>query len=194
MRLDPDAPPQMVDIGLRRLGVGESAEIIKLSTEFAKDHGSSNPVAGDASFELGQRAYTVLYAAVDPEHPNPESVDARFFASIDELLEKKDDGPRLIGRDGISFLFEAQELWESECSPQLSKLSEAEANKLVVEVAESEDPKVYENMQPALRWSCMRFMARRLVTLERLRSLSGSTSTTNSEQNTPNTSPSEAGS
>lgn len=173
--LDPSQPREEVQVGLRCLSGSDSTEVLESTAEFARERGSKNPQAGDPLYELGLRVYTLLFACVDPDNPDPESEGARFFSSVDEILEKGQGGSPILGRDGISYLFEAQEAWQDHCAPQISKLSEEEAWQKIKEVAASEDPLVFANMQPALQWNLARFMAERLLIFQRSKSVSGYT-------------------
>jgi hypothetical protein len=161
---------QVAKIKLRCLRGDESAQILGDAAGFAKSR-NGTPSAGDPLYELGLRVHTILIGCVDPDHPDPESESARFFASVDEVLESP-----LIGRDGIWFLYECQESWQDHVSPNLTAMSEGEFYRKIVEVAESNDPLVFAGWRPAIQWSFMRSMAHQLLIVLQDKSSSGQSS------------------
>jgi hypothetical protein len=160
---------------IRVLSGAETSACVKFAIEYARKGGVANPKAGDPLYELGLRVQTLFLACLDPDHPDPDSESARFFSSCDVILDAPD-----IGRDGIHFLYEAQEAWQDACSPQPPKISAAEFFGEVALLAESEDPLALERYRPATRASLVRFMAKLLLDLLQSKSTSGSSTSQDS--------------
>lgn len=173
-----------VKVGLRFIGGGESASIMVSAGEFAIANGAKDPKPGDALFELGLRVHTLLVACVDPDEAG--TAGARFFDSIDQILEKGEADP-MLGRDGIAFLFEEHEAWQDFCGPQPPGLSDETLWTKVMEVAASEDPLVFEALRPSTRWRLARFMASQLLILltSKLESLPKHSTETNENAQPP---------
>lgn len=163
---------QEVKVKIRCLRGNESADVITGAAKRATS-GGGKAEGGDPLYELFLRCETILRGCVDPEHQNPEDEGARFFASVEEILESP-----LIGRDGIWFLYECQEAWQDHVSPNVVAMGEDEFFRRVLEVAESNDPLVCAGWRPAMQWSFMRSMAHQLLIVLQNKSPSGPSSFT----------------
>jgi hypothetical protein len=170
-----------VQVKVRALPGDDCAEVLRLTRERTKTEGGK-PEAGDPLYELYLRVFTIWLGCIDPDHAEPDSEGARFFAGPDEILSSD-----AIGRDGIWFLYECQESWQDYVSPNLTEMGEQEFFRRVIEVADSNDPLVCAGWRPAIQWSFMRSMARQLLTVLQHKSLSGQSSTdeTQSEPKKP---------
>lgn len=166
----PDKAPSPL-LAIRVLSGEETAEIIDKALDYARRPGKPEPKAGDPLYELGIRVHTLHLACVDPDAPNPESPDARFFSSIDEIL-----GSHLIGRDVIYYLYEAYEAWQDHCAPQPREIDGTEFWAKITELAKSNDPLAFERYRPATRWNLARSMAILLLNSLAPKSPSGSAS------------------
>lgn len=177
-----EAEPKPVLVSLRMLNVDEGAEVLSKAPAFAIARGAKDPKAGDELYELGRQVYTVFLSCVDPDDPEPESPGARFFSSVDEILQDKS-----LGRDAIAYLYEAQCAWQAHCSPRKDNQTQ-DFWKEVVELARSNDPLEFVALQPVSQWIFARSMAAMLWHLQTNRSSSGSpteTPGTSSPKKTP---------
>lgn len=154
------AEPPIVRVGMRALSAGETRETVDFALEYAKRGAAPAPRAGDPLYEMGIRVKTLHLAFFDPDHPHPDSEEARFFASPEQIESAVE-----IGRDTIWYLYEAQEAWQDACSPQPSKMGIGEFWKEVEELANSTDPFYFERLRPATRVSFARSMAKQLLLL-----------------------------
>lgn len=158
-----EEPPHMV-VGLRPLTGGEEATVLENAQAFAKGRGVEKWDDDHPQCILGKWVHQILLAAVDVDSP-----EEPFFASESQILESRE-----LGRDGIVFLADAQRQLQSDCSPHVQSMTAHEYIGFIATIAEADDPGPFFDMAPALQWSCMRTMARQLLTLPRLRLLSGS--------------------
>jgi hypothetical protein len=168
---DPSGAPRTVRVALRVLTSAETTETVAFGLAYAQKHGSTAPKAGDPLYETGVRVKTLLLACLDPDNPDPDSEDARFFSS-EEQIEASPE----IGRDGIWLLYQLQEAWQDACSPQPAKMGLGEYYREVELLAKSDDPFYLERFRPALRASFARSMASQLWTLLASSLISGSSS------------------
>lgn len=164
-------------VALRVLNGEEHAEVLEKALQFAKSGGSESPEAGDPLYQFGIQVHTVLVACVDPDAPNPESPDARFFSSVDEIMSSP-----LIGKDVISYLYELQQAWQEHCSPRVNELTQAEYYNQVAELAKSTDPLGFVALPLGTRWSLARTMAEQLLILLTAKSSSSETSSSGTEK------------
>lgn len=172
-----------VTVGLRVLAAEESSDILKAARAFAVEGGVKDPKPDDALYQLGIRIHTVFTACVDSDFVgDPASDEARFFSSLKELMSSPE-----IGDDGVSFLYEHWLAWQDACSPQPTKMGEAEFWAKVSEVALSDDPLVCVQWRPATLASFVRSMAQALLTSLTLKSEPGSPSESNTESSKTST-------
>src|SRR5690606_28166855 len=155
----------------------ENKETVEYALKYAKDGGVSDPKAGHPLYEMGIRIKTLHLACLDPDHSNPDSPDARFFSSEDEIRQDW-----TLGRDGIWYLYDLQEAWQDACAPQPAKMGLGEFFKEVGLLAESDDPFYFERFRPAMRASFARTMAKQLLILLQLKSEPGQNSATDSSE------------
>ena len=178
------AVPGSVEVGLRVLTGDESLTIERLSRKMAEKNGAKSFDSSDAIFFMAQCLYTCAIACVDPDS-HPKDPDPFFGlrprkASIEELEEDLQVGidsllnsPH-VGRDGILYLAEQQELWQDLCNPQALKIGAERMWDLVGEVATSVDDRPFSRLRPGMRLSFARFMAAMLWTSPTPKSPSGS--------------------
>jgi hypothetical protein len=174
---DPAEEPTSVKVALRVLSDSENKETVEYALKYAKDGGASDPKAGHPLYEMGIRIKTLHLACLDPDHPNPDSPDARFFSSEDEIRQDW-----RLGRDGIWYLYDLQDAWQDACSPQPSKMGMGEFYREVELLANSDDPFYFERFRPAMRASFARTMASQLWILLTHKSESGQSSATDSSE------------
>lgn len=137
-------PTTTVTVGLRVLLGAEAAEVLSHAAAFARSKGVTEPRDGDPLYELGKMVHTLLLAAVDPDS-DPRAVTP-FFASAEEILTSEH-----LGRDGIIYLFEQQEIWQEHCSPQLARFAPDELMGLIAKLSEDRDGSFFAKLRPAMR-------------------------------------------
>lgn len=151
------------EIGLRVLLPEEQAIAYEKALVFAKKRGSDKADTSDPNYNLGLSVYMLALSAVDPDS-DPRTPVA-FFGETGDV----ESGALAIlstphlTRDGILYLAEAQELWQSMCSPQAVRIGAQRMWELVGEVAASNDASPFLLLQPATRWIFTRFMAIQLL-------------------------------
>lgn len=170
-----DAPGKVPEpeIGLRVLLPEEQALAYEKALAFAKRRGSDKADTQDPNYNLGLSVYTLALAAVDPDSDPRNPVP--FFGEpgdVESAAHAILSTPHLT-RDGIIYLAEAQELWQSMCSPQALRIGAHKMWEMVGEVAASNDVSPFLLLQPAMRWSFVRFMAIQLVSLATQKSSPG---------------------
>lgn len=164
---DSTEPQKAIDVGLRPLNGTELADVLEQAAFKAKEKGVAEPKAGDPLYDFWLQVHTIFLGCVDPDDPKPESSDARFFSSIDEILS----APNL-GRDGIAYLYEAQEAWQAHCSPGTRNEDQSFWGQ-VTELAATNDPLGFAALHPTSRWIFARSMAVQLLSLLQSKSPSG---------------------
>lgn len=154
-------PPDSVRVGVRCISGEETADILAAARAFAKSRGVDDPGNGEPLYDLGLQVHTLLVAVVDLDHPQPESQSARFFDSVDQILQSP-----LIGRDGIQYLYEAWDTWQAITSPQADTLDLPGMTSVLADLAKAEEegdrPKalsIYLRLAPGLRVSLLLFTA-----------------------------------
>lgn len=161
-----DAPPgsdpgafdvSTVEVGLRVLTGGEHSLILQKSAEFAKARGGTGEF-NDPQHGLGMQVYTLALACVDPNSdprsPTPffgEPGGGHLESAVEEIL-----GSPLLGRDGIVYLHEAQELWQDMCSPQSHRVSTEALVEIMRQAATDGDARGFLALRPGTRWDCFR--------------------------------------
>jgi len=165
-----------IKIMLRPLTGLESAQVFADAAEYAREKKANRCESGDPIYDLAVMAYTIVASAVEPG-----TTDTPFFdEGVHPLL-------RDLGIDTISYLYEQQELWQSECSPYTRNLSAEALYEKVREVAGPGGERSFINMSPGMRWSFTLSLAKHLLASPPLKSSSSTISPDNSSP-TPNTS------
>lgn len=161
------------EIGLRVLLPEEQAIAYEKALAFARKRGSDKADTSDPNYNLGLSTYMLALSAVDPDSDPRDPVP--FFGEkgdVESAAQAILSTPHLT-RDGIIYLAEAQELWQSMCSPQAVRIGAQRMWDLVGEVAASNDASPFLLLQPAARWSFTRFMAVLLASSATYKSVSG---------------------
>ena len=145
----------------------EEGDAMAAGRAYAVSKGIADPKPTDRVYEIGVMVHTLAVACIDPDNH-----DALYFSSAGEILENLDT-------DRIAYLYEAQQLFQDECSSRVSKMGEAEWVATVLEVAEAA---ISDN--PLARWPLttqrdfQRILASRYIGLLMHKSSSGSDSAT----------------
>jgi hypothetical protein len=161
------------EIGLRVLLPAEQAIVYEKALAFAKKRGSEKADNTDPNYNLGLSVYALALSAVDPDSDPRNPIP--FFGEpgdVESAAQAILTTPHLT-RDGIIYLAEAQELWQSMCSPQAVRIGAQRMWELVGEVAASNDASPFLLLQPATRLLFTRFMAVQLASSMTPRSVSG---------------------
>lgn len=151
----PEAP--VPEVGLRVLTGTELRVIAEKARQFAKQTDKVNEE--DPLYQLGRSVYTLAVACVDPSsdpaNPTP------FFGElgdVDSAANEILDSAHL-GRDGITYLVEAQELWQDLCNPQGLKVGGERMGELIAEIGADPDYRRFLALRPGMRWILLRTMA-----------------------------------
>lgn len=162
---------QTVAVDLRVLNVDEEVAALAGARRYAVERGLPDPKEGDPIYDLGVMAHVMLLAAVD--HDSPVDKPVPFFDDAKQAAE--------LDRDRLQLLYEAQQVWQEECSPRRLKMEVGEYAALVFRLAGEEEEGGGDAADPFLRRlpratlvSCMRTMARQLLGSPQPRSLSSS--------------------
>ncbi len=177
------APDSEVWVGLRVLTGAENSEVLQNAQSYAKQRGVDPWDEDHPICTLAKMVYTLLLSCIDPDDQSDEP--ARFFDTADQILESNH-----LGRDGIVWLYEAQELWQEQTSPLCPLEIDPEAYfALMLQVAKEDNPDPFVRMRPGLRWSFTRSMACQLLASLTLKSDSGSLSDGSTNSGSQNGSP-----
>jgi hypothetical protein len=144
----------------------EETKGLVYAAQYATDNGATDAREGHPLWDLGFMAKIVHLACLDPE--SPEKKREPTFDSVEQVLS--------LPRETIAFLFEAQQVWQDQCSPTVKRF---DANKLldhVRELAESESDLPFLRLSPALRLILLRSMAALLMSAPEAKSLGSSSS------------------
>ncbi len=180
--------PATVQVGLRVLTGDETLLIESLTNKMAESRGCKAFEETDAIFNMAKSLYTIAIACVDPDSDpkNPEPFFGDRCKTPAETAEKCVQhilaSPH-IGRDGIIYLAEQQELWQDLCNPALLKMSPEQMFAMVGEVAASADALL--KLRPGMRSIFARFMAVLLTSYSLDKSPFGLTSQENSKAEQP---------
>jgi len=155
-------------LDVRVLGPDDDIEIASAALAFAKTKGVASPGPGDDIYEKAARAETLRRACID--HDSPVDAPAPLFDTLEEILTHPD-----MTRDHISFIFEAQERWQDECSPRARNISVPDYIRMVAKTAEG-DIGPFALCAPGAQWSFVRSMASQLLSLQTLNAPSSSPS------------------
>jgi hypothetical protein len=178
------APTVVLDVVV--LDGHQEAAALAGARAFAKGKGVDAPKEGEPEYELGLMVHTLLLACLD--HESPPGAPAPFFASADQILQHLD-------RERISYLYTLQQVWQDELSPARKSLDEGEVLGFVLRAADAEDPlRFFEELQPAMLARLLHSTAKQLVTLLRIRSQLGSSSSPSGETTSTPTSQSDGAS
>ena len=161
-----DAPPgsdpgafdvSTVEVGLRVLTGAEHSLVLQKAVQFAKDRGGTGEFT-DPQHGLGMQVYTLAIACVDPDSDPRDPVP--FFGEpgaeqIESAVREILASP-MLGRDGIVYLHEAQELWQDMCSPQSHRVSTERFVEIMRQAATDGDARGFLALRPGTRWDCFR--------------------------------------
>lgn len=170
-----DAPPESVavdhdhvSVDVRVLNGDEEATALRRARDWAIAQGIEKPAAGEPLYDLAVMVETLALACVDVDSPESEPVP--FFESAEQIRKYLD-------RERIAFLFSHYEVWQDECSPQVSKLGMDRFYDVVLQAANSADPSdPFVRLRPGTAAICFRTMASLLVRSQALKSSPGSSS------------------
>jgi len=149
------------EVGLRILTGFETAEVLEQARAFAKARGVEDPRPGDGEYQLGLWVYTLLLSCVDPDTANGPGDPEPFFDSAEQILNSTD-----LGRDGICYLAEQQELWQDQCSPQALTLTEEQLWEHIAELKGPDGLRFFGQLRPGMRLTLVTFLASRLLSLQ----------------------------
>jgi hypothetical protein len=164
-------------VGLRVLSGGETVEILKRSRAYCVANGVPEPSESEPLYNLSVSVHKLAFACVDPD-TDPKSPALFFGSTVEEAVDTILNSPH-VGRDGIAYLDEQQELWQDQCNPQALKMSPDKLLDMVGEVAR--DAELLRRLRPGLRVIFAHFMANLLVSSPEHRSLFGAVSEPDSE-------------
>src|SRR6478609_1913435 len=145
--------PATVEVGLRVLTGDEALLIESLTNKMAEAEGCKAFEETDAIFNMAKSLYTIAIACVDPDS-DPKDPDPFFGPrgkspkETAELCAEQIRKSPHIGRDGIIYLAEQQELWQDRCNPSALKMSEGELWALVGKVAAEQEPRTFLSLRP----------------------------------------------
>jgi hypothetical protein len=152
----------------------EQAEVYKRARSYSKENGGNPDNEADTLYLFAITAYTAAIACVDPES-DPKDPEPFFGRRGDpesgfrELLESPH-----IGRDGLVYLKEQQELLEDQLSPQAIRVSPEKLWDLAQEVATSEDARPFFKLRAGMRWKLMQYSVAQSLNSPTTSSLSSS--------------------
>lgn len=168
----PPPAPGSIEVGLRVLSGGEILEIYDKAAQVAVGR-NHKPDESSPIYNLAVGVFTLAASCVcpdsDPADPiaffggkgdeQPRSSDiANWQSAYDEIMAS----PHL-GRDGILYLVEQQEVWQDICNPSALKIGADRMWELAGEVAADDTGRPFFALRPAMRWSFTRFMALQLL-------------------------------
>lgn len=129
----------------------EEGEAYAAARAYAVSKGVADPKPTDRIYEIGVMANTIAIACVDVE-----AHETRYFSNANEVLDNLDT-------DRIAYLFEAQQLWQDECSPLVKSMTEAQWAAKIIEVTEAaEEVDFLSPMRPVMRLAFLRLTVSRL--------------------------------
>lgn len=159
------------EVGLRVLTGTELRLVAEKAREFAKQPDKVNE--DDPLYALGKSVYTLAVACVDPSSdpasPTPffgEPGDVESAAR--EILDSVN-----LGRDGITYLAEAHEIWQDLCNPQALRVSGQRLGEIIGEIAADPDYRRFLALRPGMRWILLRTTAALLTNSPNFSSYSG---------------------
>jgi hypothetical protein len=170
----PEVP--VPEVGLRVL-TGTELKIIAAKAREFSGQTPDKVNEEDPLYALGKSAYTLALACVDP---NSDPVNPTPFfgepGDVDGAAREILDSVNL-GRDGITYLAEAHELWQDLCNPQALRITGQRMSEVIGQIAADPDFRSFLALRPGMRWLLLRTMAALLVNLQSSSSVSGESST-----------------
>ena len=170
-----EGPSDTLDV--RAIRPDEHTEIVANARKFAIENGLEDPRDGDELYERGRWLHTLAIACVDHDAAADDPNPPKYFASWREIHESSDLSPEL-----VSYLFQAQRLWQDGVSPLRKDLTEGEYVAALAQASRG-DFDFFLSMRPATQLSFVRTLADRLSTL--IRDLSPSSSLSEDSTRTP---------
>ncbi len=175
-----------VPVLVRPLSGTEEGDVLQQARAYAIGKGVKDPKDGDRLYDLGLMVNVLAIACMDVDDAGKPFFDQGAPQVLDNL-----------DADRIALLYEAQQLWQEECSPRKSKMTgDGWITKVIecAEAAEGEDPFAF--MRPGLRSSFMRITVQAYLALLPLKSsptssseIAGTTSTAPSPDAAPTPAP-----
>lgn len=171
--------PDEVWVGVRVLTPGELADVYAKANEFALSKGGDPRNTDDPIYNLGVNVYLCAIACVDPDSdvrdPDP------FFGERGDLESAALElfGSPHIGREGLQYLAQAQQLWQDTCSPSAMRMGPRELVETVAKLGGEDRELAFSTflaLRPGMQWVCARFMASQSSILQTLKSSDTSTS------------------
>lgn len=157
---------------LRPLNGIEEEEVLVAARMRAIGKGVEAPYAkiGEPIYDFALMIETLVLAVLDPDSPK----DSRqpIFSSADEIKTH-------FGRDAIAYIYEAQQRWNDEVSPRISKMNAKEYIESIDSLGSPDEEKArrfLDRCSPGLLGSFARSMAVQLWTSLWGKSPSGSSS------------------
>jgi hypothetical protein len=161
-----------IEVGVQVLPAGSRLQAIERARERCKQQAVEKWDERDPTCSLEYYIEIVALATVTGE--STREAPERFFDSADQVRED-----RRIGQENITYLYEVFEQHESEYSVRPTKMSDAQAMALCLQLAsEGEDQestdRFLERSGPAMLKSLVRFMVGQFASLLLAKSPSGS--------------------
>lgn len=154
--------PREIEVGLRVLTGAETADVFSRARAYCLRNGLTEPKESEPLYNLAVSVYKLALSCVDPD--SDPKVPTLFFAddgrNVEQAAETIFTSPH-VGRDGIAYLDEQQELWQDQCNPQALKVSSDQLFVMVEEVARDAD--FLRSLRPGLRVILAHFMANLLT-------------------------------
>lgn len=170
--------PDEVWVGVRALLPSEEATVYQKASEYARSKGGEARTS-DPIYNLGLSVYTCAVACVDPDSdvndPDP------FFGERGDVESAALElfGSPHIGREGLQYLAQAQQLWQDVISPSALRMSPRDLVETVAKLGSSDQELAFSTflaLRPGMQWVSARFMASQLALLQTLKSSTTSTS------------------
>jgi hypothetical protein len=183
--------PSEVMVGVRVLTPGELATVYEKASEFARSKGAESRDT-DPIYNLGVNVYLCAIACVDPDSdvrdPDP------FFGERGDVESAALElfGSPHIGREGLQYLAQAQQLWQDTCSPSAMRMSPRDMVEAVRKAGGDQEEAfaTFLALRPGMQWASWRFMASQLSILLTPKSSDTSTTSTTSSSGGPQSAPS----
>src|SRR4051812_6340335 len=104
-----------VPVAVRPLSGTEEGAVLERARAYAVAKGVADPKDGDRLYDLGLMVHVLAIACVDVDDPTRPFFDKGAQQVLDNL-----------DADRIALLYEAQQVWQEECSPRKSKMNPGE--------------------------------------------------------------------
>jgi hypothetical protein len=147
------------EIGIRAMTGLEQSMVFEHARRYSTKRGGNPDNPADALYNFAIAVYTVAIGCIDPDS-NPSDPEPFFGnkgdpeSGLNEILSSAH-----IGRDGIVFLQEQQEMWQDLVSPQALQVAPEKLWGLASEVATSGDAGPFLRLRPGMRWKLLQFLA-----------------------------------